>query len=181
MAVYSDFSNFSEYVEAFNHELQHAEFPANQINDKVSACAFLALSNRGDFYARTHPDMKRKAITLLQEKKEAPIIINGVDLAPVDTRCIVRLWRDEKTRKLVMVLERIYPQIAPVEYKEELKIFAKEEAARIGVPLVSVEEGDPNRPYKGTLVRLRGRMPEYIDSAGGMQEGACSIEQAYYV
>jgi len=92
MAVYSDFSNFSEYVEAFNHELQHAEFPANQINDKVSACAFLALSNRGDFYARTHPDMKRKAITLLQEKKEAPIIINGVNLSELaekgDTRSL---------------------------------------------------------------------------------------------
>ncbi|HEX4839003.1 MAG TPA: hypothetical protein VFU89_01005 [Rhabdochlamydiaceae bacterium] len=107
--------------------------------------------------------------------------MEGESVVPITSRCIVRLWRDQNTQKLVMVLERIYPQNSPNEYKQALKKFAKDEAARIGVPLVSVEEGDPNKPYEGALVHLEGRVPEYVDSVGGIQVGTYSIGEAYYV
>ncbi|HEX2579814.1 MAG TPA: hypothetical protein VHK67_05390 [Rhabdochlamydiaceae bacterium] len=105
----------------------------------------------------------------------------GGSEAPITSRCIVRLWRDENTQKLVMVLERIYPQNSPDEYKQELKKFAKDEADRLGVPLVSVEEGDPNKPFGDTLIHLEGHVPEYVDSVGGIQVGKYSIMNACYV
>jgi hypothetical protein len=100
---------------------------------------------------------------------------------PITSRSISRLMRDVETHKPVMLLEKIYPENAPIEYKQELKNFAKEEAAGVGVPLVSVEEGDRTKPYKGSLENLGGPMPEYVDSAGGIEYLDYITQQAFYV
>ncbi len=90
---------------------------------------------------------------------------------PIRGRAILRLLLDDED-KPVLLLEPIYPAALDLKYKEMILKLAKQKARRVGVPLLSVNDGDPAKPYGKKVHSRGGRASEYVDSAGGTMAGA---------
>lgn len=98
--------------------------------------------------------------------------------APITARAIIRLLIDSKDAP-VMQVERIYPANIREEHRKALIEFAKKEANRLGLPLVSMEEGNKDCPYPGEIKNLRGAVPEYVDANSGLSQGFSSSNFCY--
>lgn len=96
---------------------------------------------------------------------------------PITARAIIRLQFNEMGEP-VMLMERIYPQILSQEMKDALVGFALKRATALGIDLVSIEEGSPDHIYPGAIKSLGGFVPEYVDSAGGIQSGRYEVNGA---
>lgn len=63
-------------------------------------------------------------------------------------------------------LEKIYPATLHSAQRKAMIEFAKEEAARLGVDIVSRLYGDPSTPYNQEIIDYGGSADEYVDALG---------------
>jgi hypothetical protein len=107
------------------------------------------------------PEMARCLPAYLLKGEIRMIAIKNAD-GVILARCIIRLLIDRNKNTPVLFQEIIYPKEGREDYERILKKACKARAQALGIPLFSMEEG---QPYSGTIACLPGRCCfEYVDA-----------------
>jgi len=87
-------------------------------------------------------------------------------------RAYLRLMLNQNTQEPVLLLEEIYPDTVRSEIRQALELFARAEAERLNLPLLSMESTEDSLVYPEPLECVGSIAPrEYVDALFNAQDG----------
>jgi hypothetical protein len=125
------------------------------------------------------PELNKCLLAYLIDGKNRLLAIKD-EKGVIKARAILRLLWDEKNRKPVLFMERVYPHILHPKLLDALVQFAKVRASILNLQLTSIEVG-AGKPYASVLQSLGSKAPyEYVDALNGINiDSKWSISEAF--